>query len=225
MSSIVLPSRGQCIQITDSRQPCQCLWFFPPESPLLDQVGAHPPSPIFPRSLSPSTSAVGVDTVSALMSTTFQCLSISATARVQACTCSASLIEHMPVVNMYRSPTPLPYGAEALPSHVNAFTGDVTNIPFTPVPMPSPSTNDSPSYSYRDVVIFAPNPQPVSQTTIIQIDAHSHSEVENFYIAQYQNDNPSVVNNVPDSGARFHEDYSTTYVPVYGAEAWAGQIE
>ncbi|PBK77636.1 hypothetical protein ARMSODRAFT_946477 [Armillaria solidipes] len=37
MSSIVLPSRGQCIQITNDSQHCQCLWFFPPESPLLDQ--------------------------------------------------------------------------------------------------------------------------------------------------------------------------------------------
>ncbi len=131
----------------------------------------------------------------------------------------------MPVVNMYRSPTPLPYGADALPPHDNAFTGDATTSRSLRCPSPSPSTNDSPSYSYRDVVIFAPNPQPVIQTTITQIDAHSHSEVENFYIAQYQNDNPSVVDNVPDSGARFHEDYSTTYVPVYGAESLAGQIE
>ncbi|PBK96290.1 hypothetical protein ARMGADRAFT_1009959 [Armillaria gallica] len=144
------------------------------------------------------------------------------TSRVQACTCSASLIEHMPVVNMYRSPTPLPYSAEALPSHVNAFTGDATNIPFTPVPMPSPSTTDNPPHSYRDVVLFAPNPHPVIQTTIAQIDAHSHSEVENLYGAQYQNDNSSVINDVQDSSARYHEDYSTTYVPVHGTEAWVG---
>ncbi|KAK0445556.1 hypothetical protein EV421DRAFT_1734747 [Armillaria borealis] len=37
MSSIVLPSRGKCIQVINSVQRCRCLWFFPPESPLLDQ--------------------------------------------------------------------------------------------------------------------------------------------------------------------------------------------
>ncbi len=42
MSSVVLPSRGQCIHITDDSQHCQCLWFFPPASPLLDQVGSRP---------------------------------------------------------------------------------------------------------------------------------------------------------------------------------------
>ncbi|PBK96294.1 hypothetical protein ARMGADRAFT_1061031 [Armillaria gallica] len=144
------------------------------------------------------------------------------TPRVLACTCSASLIEHMPAVNVYRSPTPLPYGANvdnAFPSNVNGtFTGDTANIPFTPMPMPSPSTNDAPSYSYGE--ILAPAPQPVIQTAIMsQIDAHSHSQVENSYIAQYQNDNSSVINNDQDSSARFHEDYSTTYVPVHSAEA------
>ncbi|SJL04577.1 uncharacterized protein ARMOST_07944 [Armillaria ostoyae] len=149
------------------------------------------------------------------------------TPKLQACTCSASLVEHIPVVNVYRSPTPLPYGADvdnAFPSNVNGtFTGDTANIPFTPMPMPSPSTNDAPIYSYGE--IFAPAPQPVIQTAFTQFDAHSHSEVENSYIAQYQNDNSSVINNVQDSSARFHENYSTTYVPVHGAEAWAGQLE
>ncbi|PBK96287.1 hypothetical protein ARMGADRAFT_1009954 [Armillaria gallica] len=122
---------------------------------------------------------------------------------------------------MYRSPTPLPYGVDVLPSHVNAFTGDATNISFTPVPIPSPSTNDAPSYSYGE--ILAPAPQPVIQAAITsQIDAYSHSQVENSYIAQYQN---NVINNVQDSSARFHEDYSTTYVPVHGAETWTGQLD
>ncbi|KAK0433125.1 uncharacterized protein EV420DRAFT_1489414 [Desarmillaria tabescens] len=38
MSSIVLPSRGRCIQVIGSILYCQCQWFFPPESPLLDQT-------------------------------------------------------------------------------------------------------------------------------------------------------------------------------------------
>ncbi|PBK96274.1 hypothetical protein ARMGADRAFT_1009928 [Armillaria gallica] len=73
------------------------------------------------------------------------------TSRVQACTCSASLIEHMPVVNVHRVPATPPNVDNALPSNVNTFTGDATNIPFTQVPMPAPSTNDVPSYSYSDV--------------------------------------------------------------------------
>ncbi len=123
---------------------------------------------------------------------------------------------------MYRSPTPLPYGADVLPSHVNAFTGGATNIPFSPVPIPSPSTNDVPSYSYGE--ILAPAPQPVIPTALTQIDVNS-SQVGNSYIAQYQNDNSSVIHNVQDSNARFHENYSTNYVPGYGAEAWTGQLE
>ncbi len=126
----------------------------------------------------------------------------------------------MPVMNVYRSPTPLPYGADVLPFHTNAFTGDATNIPFTPVPMPAPSTNDAPSYSYGDVMIFTPTLQPVIQMGITHIDAHSHPGVEDFYGAQHQD---SV--NVQDSSARFHEDYPTaTYNTAHGPEAWAGQL-
>ncbi|PBK96300.1 hypothetical protein ARMGADRAFT_1009982 [Armillaria gallica] len=212
MSSIFLPSRGQCIQISDNFQFCQCLSF----ASTLDQhicwcghgIHAH------------------CDYVSMFV---HHCPAMNCAAyypktpRVQACTCSASLMEHMPVMNMYRSPTPLPYGADALPSHVNAFMGDATNIPFTPVPMPSPSTNDAPIYSYGE--ILAPAPQPVIQTAIMsQIDANS-SQVGNSYIAQYQNDNSSVIHNVQDSNARFHENYSTNYDPGHGTEAWTGQLE
>ncbi|KAK0240659.1 hypothetical protein EDD85DRAFT_496863 [Armillaria nabsnona] len=217
MSSIFLPSRGQCIQISDNFQFCQCPLFVS----TLDQLicgwcghGIH----------------AHRDYVSMFV---HHCPAMNCAAyypktpRVLACTCSASLIEHMPVVNVYRSPTPLPYGADVdnvFPSNVNGtFTGDTAIIPFTPMPIPSPSTNDAPIYSYGE--ILAPAPQPVIQTTITQIDAHSHSEVENVYGAQYQSDSSSVGNNVQDSRARFREDYSTTYVPVHGTEAWAGQLE
>ncbi|KAK0240660.1 hypothetical protein EDD85DRAFT_496925 [Armillaria nabsnona] len=212
MSSVLsLPSRGQCIQVTDNLQRCQCPSFVSTLDLLICGLCGH-------------GIHAHVDYISMFV---HQCAAINCAAyypktpRVQACTCSASLIEHMPVVNMYRSPTPLPYGTDALPSHVNAFTGDATNIPFTPVPVPSPSINDAPSYSYGE--ILAPAPQPVIQAAVMsQIDAYSHSQVENSYIAQYQN---NVINNVQDSSARFHEDYSTTYVPVHGAEAWTGQLE
>ncbi|KAK0435442.1 uncharacterized protein EV420DRAFT_320950 [Desarmillaria tabescens] len=224
MSSIIFPSRGKCIQVIDSNQHCQCLWFLPPESPLLDQnncglcghgVHAH------------------VDYVSMVV---HHCPAMNCgayfpkTARVQACTCSASLIDHIPVVNVYRSPTPLPYGADISvhdngpPSNVNTFTGDTTNIPLTPMPMPSPSTNANPSYPYGNTMIFSPTPLPVTQTTITQFDAHSNSEVGGSYGAQYRGSTSSV--NVQDPSARFREDYlTTTSNAVRGTEAWEDQLE
>ncbi|PBK79186.1 hypothetical protein ARMGADRAFT_1093374 [Armillaria gallica] len=122
MSLAALPSRGQCIEITDNLQLCQCLSF----ASTLDQ-----------------------------------------TPRVQACTCSASLIEHMPVMNVHRVPATPPNVDNALPSNANTFTGDATNIPFTQVPMPAPSTNDVPSYSYGDVMIFTSTLQPVIRPSLI----------------------------------------------------------
>ncbi|KAK0477758.1 hypothetical protein EDD18DRAFT_1377910, partial [Armillaria luteobubalina] len=125
---------------------------------------------------------------------------------VQACTCSASLIEHTPVMNVYRSP-----------ANSNV---DTTNVSFTLVPMPAPSTNDFPSHSHGE--IRTPAPQPVFQMAFMsQIDTHSHSEAENSYTIHHQNNNPGIIHNIHDSGMTFHEDYSSTYVPEHGAEAWA----
>ncbi|KAK0502776.1 hypothetical protein EDD18DRAFT_1345606 [Armillaria luteobubalina] len=260
MSSIILLPRGQCIQVIDNLQLCQC----PSFASTLDQYicgrcgrGIH----------------AHRDYVSMFV---HHCPAMNCSAyyprmrRVQTCTCSASLIEHTPVVNVYRSlplpyetgthpfsantftgdtanilftplpmpavstndapsysvnvhcsPAALPYGADTLPSNVTTFTGDATNIPFTPLPMPATSTNDAPSHSYDEIV--APTPQPIFQTVFMtQVDAHSHLEVENSHIVQYQNDNPSVIHNVQDSDVRFHEDYSSTYVPEHGTEGWAG---
>ncbi len=82
------------------------------------------------------------------------------------------------------------------------------------------STNDSPSYSYGNSAIFTPTPQPVTQTSIAQIDARSPT-----YIAQYRDDNSSAC--IQDSSAIFREDYMiTTYNAAhYGAETWADQLE
>ncbi|KAK0433119.1 uncharacterized protein EV420DRAFT_578854 [Desarmillaria tabescens] len=219
MSSIVLPLRGKCIQVIDS-QRCQCPWFFPSESPPLDKnicgvcghgIQAH------------------VDYVSMVV---HHCPAMNCaayfpkTARIQACTCSASLIDHIPVVNVYRdSPTPLPYGADVsvydngIPSNVNTFNGDPTSIPFTPMLRPSPSTNANPCYPYGNAVI-APTPLPV----ITQLDTHSNSEVGGSYGAQYRDGTSSV--NVQDPSARFREDYLTiSYNEVHGTGSWAGQLE
>ncbi|KAK0183934.1 hypothetical protein F5146DRAFT_1146195 [Armillaria mellea] len=139
------------------------------------------------------------------------------TPRVQACTCSASLIEHMPVMNAYRSPATLPYGADTIPSNVNTSTRDATNTLSMPVPMPAPSTNGYPSHSYGEILTPARNPSIMSQ-----IDTHSHSEIGDFYIAQNQNDNSGVFNKVQDSSVNFREDRLTAYDLVHGEEAWAG---
>ncbi|SJL07697.1 uncharacterized protein ARMOST_11047 [Armillaria ostoyae] len=151
---------------------------------------------------------------------------VQKTPRTQGCTCSASLIDHKPVVNMYRSHATLPYEVDVsngLPSGNNTFNGNMTNIPFPSTSTHSPSTNDNPSYSYSNAMIFTPTPQPATQTGITQIDAQSHLEAENSYIAQYQNDGPGV--NVQESSASFREGPLTTYSTVHGAEAWAGQLE
>ncbi|KAK0434965.1 hypothetical protein EV421DRAFT_1272356 [Armillaria borealis] len=101
------------------------------------------------------------------------------------------------------------------------FSGDATDIPFTPPYMPSHPPNVNPSYPYGDTVFFTPTPQPVVQLAIPQIEAHSHSEVENSYGVQYQDDDFSV--NVQDSRTRFHQGYP--YSAAHGTEAWVGQLD
>ncbi|KAK0240645.1 hypothetical protein EDD85DRAFT_950486 [Armillaria nabsnona] len=242
MSSIVLPSRGQCIQITDDSQPCQCQWFFPPESPLLDQIacghcghGIH----------------VHTDYVSPVVNhyPENQCAAyVQKIPLTQRCTCEAWLCVHVATHNSYCSEEPwtvldslypensgLPSAATSNdgngPSFPNTtpssnhstamFSGDATDIPFTPAYMPSPSPDANPSYPYGDTVIFTPIPHPAIQTAITQVEAYSHSEVENSYGVQYQDDNFSV--NVQDTSARIRQDYP--FNGAHSAEAWAGQLE
>ncbi|SJL04563.1 uncharacterized protein ARMOST_07930 [Armillaria ostoyae] len=100
MPSIVLPLRGKCIQVIDSIQLCQCLWFFPPELPLLDQnicgpcghgIHAH------------------VDYVSTVVHhyPANQCAAyVQKTPLVQRCTCEAQLCDHNAIDNPYRSAEP-----------------------------------------------------------------------------------------------------------------------
>ncbi|PBK96331.1 hypothetical protein ARMGADRAFT_1076510 [Armillaria gallica] len=100
MSSVALPSRGQRIQVTDSIQRCQCLWFFPPASPLLDQYicdgcghGIH----------------THVDYVSMDVNhhPPTQCAAyVQKTPLAQRCTCEAQLCDHIAIDNPYRYPEP-----------------------------------------------------------------------------------------------------------------------
>ncbi|KAK0458396.1 uncharacterized protein EV420DRAFT_1542024 [Desarmillaria tabescens] len=148
---------------------------------------------------------------------------VQKTPQLQACTCLASLIEHIPTVNEHHSSTPLPYRVSVdniLPSNVNIFAGNM----MTPMNMHPPSTNTNTSYSYGNAVTFTPTPQPFAQIGITQADGHSYSQVGNSYVAQYQNDNSSV--NIQNSSAVFREDYPTaSYSAVHGVEAWARQFE
>ncbi|KAK0474829.1 hypothetical protein IW261DRAFT_1610385 [Armillaria novae-zelandiae] len=246
MSSIVLPSRGQCIQTTDGIQPCQCLWFLPPESSLLDpdicglcQHGIH----------------AHADYVSTVVNNypANQCAAYAQKTRLmQFCTCGAHCFEHVGTYNSYHIPEPWtvlryfnpddnvlspdaitggyfnngssPFSQNtALPSNYSTpiISCDATDIPFTPPYMSSPSPNINSSYPYGDTVIFTPTPQPVVQLAVPQIEAHSHLEVENSYAVQYQDNNFRI--NVQDPRARFHQNYP--YNVAHGTEAWTGQLD
>ncbi|PBK80413.1 hypothetical protein ARMGADRAFT_1068992 [Armillaria gallica] len=129
MPSTVSPSRGQCIQITDNVQHCQCLFFFSPASPLLDQNICG---------LCGHSIHTHVDYVSVVVHHCFatNCAAyVQKTPRTQGCTCSASLIDHEPVVNMYRSPATPSYGVDVhsgLSSSINIFN-DNTTTPHSPL--------------------------------------------------------------------------------------------
>ncbi|PBK58470.1 hypothetical protein ARMSODRAFT_1091206 [Armillaria solidipes] len=245
MSSIVLPSRGQCIQITDNSQPCQCLWFFPPESLLLDQnICDHCGHGIHAHAdyVSPFVNHYPANQCAAYAQKTHM---------MQFCTCGTQFFEHVGTYNSYHIPDPWtvlryfnpdnngsplnitlsgysndansPFSPNTAPSSnysTPIFSGDASAVPlaFTPIYMPSPSPNANSSYHYGDTVIFAPTPQPVVQMAIPQIEAQ---EVEHSYGVQYQDHNFSV--NVQDSSMGFRQDYASN--AAHGAEAWAGQLE
>ncbi|KAK0228079.1 hypothetical protein IW262DRAFT_1455277 [Armillaria fumosa] len=247
MSSIVLPSRGRCIQITASIiRPCQCLWFFPPESSLSD----------------PNTCGLcehGIHAHANYVSTVVnhcpanQCAAYAQTMHMmQFCTCGAQFCEHIGTYNSYRIPEPwtvlcyfnpdnngppLSTTSSSYSNNVSSpfspnttllsnystpmFSGDtswpVIPLAFTPTHMFSPSPNANTLYSYSDMVIFAPTPLPIAQMAIPWIGAQ---EVEYSHGVQFQDNNFSV--NVQDSSRRIHQDYPFNIV--HGAEA-RGQLE
>ncbi|KAK0502771.1 hypothetical protein EDD18DRAFT_605956 [Armillaria luteobubalina] len=242
MSSIVLPSRGRCTQITDGIiQPCQCLWFFPPESSLSDpntcglcEHGIHAHADYF---------SIVVNHYPAN-----QCAAYAQTTHMmQFCTCGAQFCEHIGTYNLYRIPEPwtvLHYfnpdnSGPPLSTTSNGYPSDVSSpfspnltpssnystpmligdtswpavpLAFTPTYMPSPSPNANTSYPYGGTVIFTPTPQRVAQMAIPQIGAE---EVEHSHGVQFQDNNFSV--NVQDSSGRIHQDHP--FDEVHGAEA------
>ncbi|KAK0483150.1 hypothetical protein IW261DRAFT_1461708, partial [Armillaria novae-zelandiae] len=243
MSSIIFPSRGKCIQITDS-QRCQCQWFFPPESPLLDQLvcglcehGIHAHADYFSTVVNcyPSN----------------QCAAYAQTTHLgQRCTCEAQFYEHIATDNWYQLAEPStvldyfnpdPTGLQSpnatmsndannpfFPNTTSSSSystsmsyGNATSTPFTLTYMPSTSPYIDPYYPYYDdAVIFTPIPQPVAQIAMPQIEAHPRLEVENSYSVQYQDHSFRV--NVQDSRPRSYQD--DPFRPAHGTEAWAGQL-
>ncbi|KAK0210320.1 hypothetical protein DFS33DRAFT_1483429 [Desarmillaria ectypa] len=157
MSSAALPSRGQCIQVTDNH--CQCPCF---ASTFLDQhicgqcghgIHAH------------------VDYVSMVVSyyPPTQCAAyVQKTPLAQRCTCEAQLCDHIATDNMYCSAEPwtdLDFFMDSnSPSHNTAmisFSNDAINHPYTPSPMSLSSVNP-------DTVIFShdTNLMPITRAPI-----------------------------------------------------------
>ncbi|KAK0197583.1 hypothetical protein F5146DRAFT_1130436 [Armillaria mellea] len=155
------------------------------------------------------------------------------TCLMQRCTCEAQCYEHIAAYNLYCIPEPWtvlryfnpdshvpspsttvsstthsPFSPHTMPSsnHSTAMFSNATSIPITLTYIPSSSPNINPPYSYNDTVIFTPTGQPIVELTVPQIKACSHSEVENSYGVQYQDDDFSV--NIQDSRERFHQDYA-----------------
>ncbi|KAK0228082.1 hypothetical protein IW262DRAFT_1292972 [Armillaria fumosa] len=132
MSSIVLPSRGQCIQTTDNLQHCQCLWFFPPELSLLDQDIC-------------SLCGHGIHTHADYVLTVVnhcpenRCVAYTQkTPLTQFCTCGAQNFQHIATYNPCRLPEPwtvLDYfspGSIGSPGATTISYSDKVNNPFSP---------------------------------------------------------------------------------------------
>ncbi|KAK0474815.1 hypothetical protein IW261DRAFT_1610382 [Armillaria novae-zelandiae] len=248
MSSIVLPSRGQRIHTTDGVQRCQCLWFLPPEPSLLDpdicglcQHGVHAHADYVSTVVNnyPANQCAAYAQKTHLM----QFCTCGAHFFEHVGTYN---LYHIPepwtVLRYFNAGDNVPSSRATTSSYSNdasspfsqntalsfnyrlstpVFSRDATDIPFTPAYMSSPSPNVNLSYPYDNTVIFTPAPQPVVQLAIPQIEAHSHSEVENSYSVQYQDDNFSV--NVQASHAGFYQNYP--YNAAHGTESWSGQLD
>ncbi|SJL04572.1 uncharacterized protein ARMOST_07939 [Armillaria ostoyae] len=237
MSSIILPTRGQCIQVIGSVQHCQCLWFFPPESPLLDQnicglcghgIHAH------------------ADYVSTVVNNypANQCAAyVQRTPLMQFCTCEAQFCEHIGTYNSHRfsepwkvlhyfnsdghGPSPSvtasgysddansPFASNSISFtsvdyNATIFSGNARNIPLTTGPIHSSSTSRT-SYA-------------IQPDTIPTLDYSSHGS----YFTQYPNPSSflnSPYTGPPEGGAKNggfeYQDYGDAMY-AEPREAWSG---
>ncbi|KAK0433123.1 uncharacterized protein EV420DRAFT_1654977 [Desarmillaria tabescens] len=143
MSSIVLPSRGKCIQVIDNIQYCQCQWFFPPNSNTCEcghGIHAH------------------TDYVSTVVHhyPMNQCAAfVQQTSMEQRCTCGVRFCEHITINNSYRFPEPWtvldyfnPDSDSPSPSAIASDYSDDANSSF------ALNTTSFPSTDYNDTISF-----------------------------------------------------------------------
>ncbi|SJL04592.1 uncharacterized protein ARMOST_07960 [Armillaria ostoyae] len=245
MSSAVFPSRGQCTQVTNHTQRCQCPSF---ASPLLDPYicvncghGIH----------------AHADYVSMVVNhyPPTQCAAyVQKTPLAQRCTCEAQLCDHISIDNLYRSAEPwtvLDYfpdktGPSYSPAAIS-FSNDAINDPYTPssmtfsrdanlmpvttAPVFSPSPRASIPSSEVGNISLAPTPisSPFAssassgiQSDITQAQAYSPDDRFVQYPDHFMNDS---YDRQPDGGATdenlyYHGHSNVTYGPT--PEAWSG---
>ncbi|KAK0483152.1 hypothetical protein IW261DRAFT_1461733 [Armillaria novae-zelandiae] len=228
MSSIFLPFRGQCIQVTDDRQPCQCLWFFPPESPLLDQdicgrcghgVHAH------------------VDYLSTIVNNYpgNRCAAYAQKTRLtQDCTCGAQFWEHTAAYNAYRLSEPLTVldyfnpGSIISPSATTISYADDANSPFSPR---TTSADYTAAISSDDASNISVTPAPVYSTPVastpstVQADAAGTLHYSpDGYFAHYSNhfvDSPRTPESGATNGSFQYQDFQNSTYPA-PPEGWSG---
>ncbi|PBK64429.1 hypothetical protein ARMSODRAFT_961940 [Armillaria solidipes] len=156
MSSAVFPSRGQCTQVTDNIQRCQCPSF---ASPLLDPYicvncghGIHGHA----------------DYVSMVVNRypPTQCAAyVQKTPLAQRCTCEAQLCDHLPTNNLYRSAEPWIVLDQYFPDNNSAsyspvaisFSNGATNDPYTPSSMSF--SRDANLMPITTTPVFSPSPR------------------------------------------------------------------
>ncbi|KAK0240658.1 hypothetical protein EDD85DRAFT_1021864 [Armillaria nabsnona] len=229
---ILVPSRGQCIQITDNSYHCQCQWFFPPESSLLDQnicglcghgIHAH------------------VDYVSTVVNhcPANQCAAYAQkTTLTQRCTCEAQFCEHVAADNLHRILDPwavLDYfnpdiNGPSSSAPTSSYSNDA-NSPFSPNTMSSDYHTAVLSRDTRNIspTPFTPSPSTASTSSAVQPDtAQTVGYSSDGYFAQYPNYFVSSPYVGPSEGDATNESFeyqdyrNAMYAEPPEAEGWSG---
>ncbi|PBK80444.1 hypothetical protein ARMGADRAFT_1069006 [Armillaria gallica] len=225
MSSALLPSRGQCIHLTDNVQQCQCPWFVPTllEPHLCGQCGhgIH----------------VHADYVSIVVShhPATQCVAyVQNTPLTQRCTCEVWLADHVTIENWYRSAEPWNVLGNVNVNMIDS-SNDAISDPYTPSTISFSSSVDSDTAAVSHDVpiteasIFCPSPRyafsPSRETTDIPtsspLTSHSASSGIQLEVADtqaYGSDNHFVQypdHFMNDSYARQSDDGGATDVAFY----------
>ncbi|PBK80440.1 hypothetical protein ARMGADRAFT_78141 [Armillaria gallica] len=247
MSLAVFPSRGQCTQVTDNVQRCQCPSF---ASRLLDPyicvncghgIHAHADYVSMVVNHHPPTKCAAY---------------VQKTPLTQCCTCEIWLCDHLPTNNLYRSAEPWnvlgyfpdnnrpSYNPAAIdfsndgingpytPSSMS-FSGDANLMPITTAPVFSPSprafipSSEVGNISLAHTPISSPSARSASsgnQSDITQAQAYGPGDHSFRYPGPYHFMNDSY-NRQSDGGATdenlyYHDHSNVIYAPT--SEAWSG---